>query len=204
MRKKSKKIIHNHCFVIGDVSGKGVPAALFMSAVKILTKATVKRVHNPGELLAAVNQELAPENESCTFVTAFCGILNVHSGEVRYTNAGHNAPIVLRRNGAAELVEGTRTTVIGVDEDAEFHEAKLILRPGESLCLYTDGVTEAFNMGDEMFSEERLQEEISSYPQESMKVFVHEILGEVKTFAGDMPQTDDITVLALRYIGMEE
>jgi serine phosphatase RsbU (regulator of sigma subunit)/ABC-type amino acid transport substrate-binding protein len=191
------------CFIIGDVSGKGVPAALFMSAVKTLAKATAKRVHTPAALLTAVNLELAPENESCTFVTVFCGILNVHSGEVYYTNAGHNPPFLLRQNGAVEGVEGPRSTIVGVDEDAVFHEATFTLLPGESICLYTDGVTEAFNVEREMFSEERFQEELASYPQGSMHVLVQAILSRVKAFAGEMPQTDDITVLALQYLGSE-
>ena len=195
-------IDENHlCFVIGDVSGKGVPAALFMSAVKTLTKATAKHAHRPGALLTAVNQELAPENESCTFVTVFCGILNIHTGEVCYTNAGHNPPLLLHQGNPAEFVAGTQSTVVGVDEDAVFQEARLILAPGDSLCLYTDGVTEAFNPGEEMFSEERLQQEVISYPQESMDVLVQTVLNSVKVFAGEMPQTDDITVLALRYLG---
>jgi sigma-B regulation protein RsbU (phosphoserine phosphatase) len=127
--------------------------------------------------------------------------LNVHNGEVRYTNAGHNPPLVLRQNGTAEFVAGTQSTIVGIDEEAVFHEATLTLMPGETLCLYTDGVTEAFNVEEEMFSEERLQQEMASYPQESMNGFVHTILHRVKAFAGEMPQTDDITVLALRYLG---
>ena len=192
------------CFVIGDVSGKGVPAALFMSAVKTLTKATAKHAHTPGALLAAVNQELAPENESCTFVTVFCGILDIHTGEVCYTNAGHNPPLLLHQNDIAEFIPGTHSTVVGIDEDAEFHELTLKLRPGECICLYTDGVTEAFNPEQDMFSEERLQQEIRRFPKNSMQTLVNTILERVQNFAGDMPQTDDITILALRYLGNEK
>ena len=189
------------CFVIGDVSGKGVPAALFMSAVKTLIKATAKHVQQPGKLLEAVNQELAPENESCTFVTVFCGILNVATGEMRYSNAGHNSPLLLRRNCGAVFVPNTRTTVVGVDEEAVFHEARLAFAPGDSLCLYTDGITEAFNAENAMFTEERLQRTIVSYPADSMQHFVQALLNDVKRFAGETPQFDDMTLLALRYCG---
>ena len=93
---------------------------------------------------------------------------------------------------------------MGIDEDAVYEEARLTLAPGDSLCLYTDGVTEAFNPEEEMFSEERLQQEAASYSQETMEIFVQTILHNVHTFAGAMPQTDDITVLGLRYLGNEK
>ena len=192
---------HHLCFVIADVSGKGVPAALFMSAVKTLLKTTAKHQHQPGSLLKSVNRELAPENESCTFVTMFCGILDMRSGEIRYTNAGHNSPFLLRRDGRADVLPGTRTTVVGVDEEADFHEADVILAPGESLCLYTDGITEAFNADNAMFGEERLQHTIGNYPADSMRHFVQGLMNDVKQCSGETPQSDDMTVLALRYCG---
>ncbi|MCP4404295.1 MAG: SpoIIE family protein phosphatase, partial [bacterium] len=183
------------CFVIADVSGKGVPAALFMSAVKTLIKATAKHVHQPGKLLESVNLELAPENESCTFVTVFCGLLNLSTGEVRYTNAGHNSPLLLRQEHQADFIPSTRTTVVGVDEEAVYHEATLTLVPGETLCLYTDGITEAFDAEDAMFTEERLQQTLGNYPADSMQHFVPALLKDVKNFAGETPQSDDMTVL---------
>jgi sigma-B regulation protein RsbU (phosphoserine phosphatase) len=136
-------------------------------------------------------------------LTTFCGILNIHTGEVCYTNAGHNPPLLLPQGNPAEFVAETRSTIVGIDEEAEFQEARLTLAAGNSLCLYTDGVTEAFNPEEDMFSEERLQQEAASSPQETMEIFVQTILHNVHAFAGEMPQTDDITVLGLRCIGNE-
>jgi len=189
------------CFIIGDVSGKGVPAALFMSAVKTLLKAMAKHLHDPARLLAAVNQEFAPNNESCTFVTIFCGVLNIQTGVMRYVNAGHNPPILLRQGQAADWLIGAKSPLVGFDEDAVYHESSVRLCPNDSLCLYTDGVTEAFDPNQALFSDERLLQEVASFPQDSMKALVQALVRSVQDFAGEMPQADDMTILALRFVG---
>ncbi len=190
------------CLFIGDVSGKGVPAALFVSAVKTLTKATTKLTHHPATLLDMVNQELVPGNESCTFVTIFFGILNLSNGELIYTNAGHNAPLLLRSDGTAEYFPESNSTIVGIDEEARYHESTIMLSPGEIIFLYTDGITEASSSSEELFSDERLEREISTFPKGSMELLVKSMQERMEHFSDGVPQTDDITMLALRYFGL--
>lgn len=203
-------IDHAHfCFIVGDVSDKGVPAALFMSAAKTLFKAIATRnttdddapVHIPAidSVAAAVNYELSLNNDSCMFVTAFCGILNVETGDVRYTNAGHNAPLIMRGSGDVAYLEDNRSTLIGADEDAEFTEAVFHMEPGDTLLLYTDGVTEAVNTEKQLFEEDRLRDEALRHVGEDAESCVRGVLDTVLKFSENMPQADDITILALRY-----
>ncbi len=191
------------CLFIGDVSGKGVPAALFVSAVKTLTKATTKLTHHPATLLTMVNQELVPGNESCTFVTLFFGILNLSNGELIYTNAGHNAPLLLRSDGTAEYFPESNSTIVGIDAEARYRESTVMLSPGEIIFLYTDGITEASSSDEELFTEERLEREITAFPRNSMESLVKSMQERIERFSEGMPQTDDITILALRYFGLE-
>ncbi len=198
-------------FVIGDVSDKGVPAALFMSAAKTLIKAIATRTF-PGpdgksliiprtdSVLAAVNYELSIENDACMFVTAFCGILNTQTGAVCYTNAGHNPPLLLRKGEKPEFIEENVCTIIGVDEESIFTQAAFKLNPGDTLLLYTDGVTEAKNIHDELYEEDRLHAEVSKYQGTAAEELVNTVLEAVQTFATGAPQADDITILALTYL----
>jgi len=187
------------CFVIGDVSGKGVPAAVFMSAAKMLIKATAKSTDHPGAILDFVNKELAVENEYGTFVTVFLGFLNVETGEVKYCNAGHNPPLLLSGDGQADFITGGKSLVVGVEEDAVFRSDTFVLQPGDGIFLYTDGVTEAFNTENEPFSEEKLKREVALGKSDSLKGMVTRILKDVQSHSAGQPQSDDITILALRY-----
>lgn len=187
------------CFVIGDVAGKGVPAALFMSAAKTLIKATAQSVSQPDRVLDIANRELAAGNETCTFVTVFLGILNVKTGKLCFANAGHNLPLIVRQEGEAEYLSGGKSTALGLEEDTVFSSRTIQLQPKECICLYTDGVTEAFNQQEEQFSEERLQKEISGSQHKSMKELTDEVIRAVESFAEGTPQSDDITMLCLRY-----
>lgn len=189
------------CFVIGDVSGKGVPASLFMAVTKTLIKTNAKMCASPEEILRKVNAEIARDNDSCMFVTVFCGILNIRTGEVSYANGGHNPPFILRQGKTPEFLSGGRGPAVGVLEDAVFEKAVLAMRPGDILYLYTDGVTEACNEKDELFSEERLQEMLSGTVPGSLKGLVEETLRNIRFFSGRMPQADDITLLVLKYFG---
>jgi sigma-B regulation protein RsbU (phosphoserine phosphatase) len=197
-------------FVVGDVSGKGVPAALFMSAAKTLIKAIALRLSpdqegacigppQPAAVLATVNRELSLNNDSCMFATVFCGVLNTQTGEVCYTNAGHNAPLLLRRDGEPAFVARSNCGVIGPVEDTVFTSATLQIQQGERLLLYTDGVTEAFNRQKEQFSEERLQEAVTGHPEATAEGIVNTVLSHVQAFAADVPQWDDITILTVTY-----
>jgi sigma-B regulation protein RsbU (phosphoserine phosphatase) len=192
------------CFVIGDVSGKGVPAALFMAMTITLIKSTAKKVRSPDEILNRINKELSHANDSCMFVTVFCGILNTVTGEVRYANAGHNPPLIARKGKEPEFLTGAASTVAGVDEDTVYTKESIFLQPGDTIYMYTDGLTEAFNRERVMFSEERLKEEVSLHRKDPVKEFAGNILQEVKSFTVGAPQSDDITVLVLRYEGSKK
>ncbi|MBU1727168.1 MAG: SpoIIE family protein phosphatase, partial [Candidatus Omnitrophica bacterium] len=140
------------CFVIGDVVGKGVPAALFMAMTKTLIKATAKETDSCEEILRKVNKEISFDNDSCMFITIFLAILDTQTGELYYTNAGHNPPFIRRRAQGIEVLDKAKSLAIGLDERTVFEKEKVVLQAGDVICLYTDGVTEAFNEGHEQFS----------------------------------------------------
>jgi sigma-B regulation protein RsbU (phosphoserine phosphatase) len=191
------------CFLIGDVSDKGVPAALLMARTKTLIKSAAKSRLEPDEILDSVNKEVSINNDLFMFVTVFCGILNTDTGEVWYTNAGHNSPLMVHPRKHPEFMAGTGSTALGIDEDSTFKKTNIMLKFGYTLFMYTDGVTEAFNEDEEAFSEKRLIKALSSYRQASTRDMVLSILKKIKAFTGDMPQTDDIAILALKYTPSE-
>lgn len=187
------------CFVIGDVVGKGVPAALFMAMTKTLIKITAKQTACPAEIMDKVNKEVCLDNSSCMFITIFCAIMDIKTGETWYTNAGHNPPLLITVGTKPEFLAGAKSTAIGLDGKAVYKKEKLILQPGDTICLYTDGVTEAFNEKDEQFGEERLVDLLFHRRKESVEGLVNGVLGKIKLFAGGLAQSDDVTLLALRY-----
>lgn len=191
-------------FSIGDVSGKGVPAALFMAAAKTLMKGTAGRDMAPSEVLSRVNRELCLENDSMMFVTVFCGMLNFRTGEVLYSNAGHNPPLVLRPGQPPEWLPLPDGFLLGTMEDSAYETRRILLTPGEMLLLYTDGVTEAMNGEKAFYYEERLIRAAKDHEQGSPEELVREILQSVRDFAGSEPQSDDITLLALSFRGRAE
>jgi sigma-B regulation protein RsbU (phosphoserine phosphatase) len=189
------------CFVVADVSGKGVPAALFMAVSMTLLKATARSGLPPEEIFARVNDELSRENRVNMFVTVFCGILDTRTGEVVFANAGHNHPLVMKRSGTVSFVKTVNGLALGVMEDAPYRRETLRLEPGESLFLYTDGVTEAMNPADELFGDDRLRGELETLAGRCPDDVTAAIMEQVKEFASGAPQSDDITVMAVRYKG---
>lgn len=149
------------CFAIGDVSGKGVPASLFMAVIKTLFRATAGNGGTPGEILARLNAEISRDNESCMFVTLFCGILNFRTGEVDYSNGGHNLPYHVFREGVSRL-ENSGGRALGLVEESPYVSGRIELGPGEALMLYTDGVTEAMDPEDALYSDDRLKHFLTS------------------------------------------
>ena len=145
------------CFAVGDVSGKGVPASLFMAVTKTLFKATAGNGGTPGEILARLNAEICRDNESCMFVTLFCGILNIRTGQVDYSNGGHNLPYYLHHGGVSPL-ENAGGRALGVVEQSPYASGRMVLGPGEALLLYTDGVTEAMDPSETLYSDQRLEQ----------------------------------------------
>ncbi len=191
-------------FSIGDVSGKGVPAALFMAVTKTLVKGIAKHDMTPAQTLASVNAELVIDNDSSMFVTVFCAVLNFRTGELAYCSAGHNPPLLLPAGEGPRWLEVPPDFLLGVLEDASYRTTKISLAPGDVLLLYTDGVTEAMNEHKAFFSEGALLDAVGRCVDRSPRALVTQLLEEVKAFAGNEPQSDDITLLALRFQGRAE
>jgi len=189
------------CFAVGDVSGKGVPAALFMAISKTLVKMKATEGLTSDEVLTRINQDLSVDNPSLMFVTLFLGILNIRTGELVYSNAGHEPPYVIRDNGDIEPLELTGGVMLGVEEDFVYQSERIVLKEGETLFLYTDGVTEAMDNDDQLFSDARVQKTLARLKQREIKDILHGVRSEIETFTQGSPQSDDITMLALRFYG---
>jgi len=187
------------CFTIGDVSGKGVPASLFMAVTKTLIKAKADISLNPDEILYAVNNDLYEDNDSGMFVTEFLGIMQISTGEIVYCNGGHNRPYLLRNNGEFEMLPKTTGIALGVAPDMPFMSEKIKLNHGDSLIMYTDGVTEAMNINDELFDEKRLENSIDGVIGKNAKEVVGIVLNSVYDFAEGANQSDDITIVTLQF-----
>ena len=187
--------------VIADVSGKGVPASLFMAVSRTLLRATALRGVSSAECLTYANKLLCKESLDSMFVTVFYGIYHYKTGMMDYTNAGHNPPYLLRGGRTVDCLPVASNFVVGVFDDIEFESNTLTFGIGDTLLLYTDGVTEAFNDKREQFSESNLQDILASmHESSSAKEVVTSVLQSVKTFSGDYPQSDDITLLSLQRI----
>jgi sigma-B regulation protein RsbU (phosphoserine phosphatase) len=189
------------CFVIGDVSGKGVPAALFMAVTKTHVAASTIPGKEPSDILIRANDELCKENDQGMFCTIFYGILNTKTGEVRYSNGGHNPPYLVRADGSNEQLEGTMGIALGVMGGMDFGVNTLTLGKGEAIYLYTDGVNEAMDAGGNEYSYERLEEFLKRSKGQSTTNIVNGSLDDIKDFVKNAEQSDDITVLTIRYNG---
>ena len=185
-------------FVIADVSGKGVPAAIFMAVSRTLIRATGIRGISSSECITYSNSLLEKESVNNMFVTVFYGIYNIKTGEIKYTNAGHNPPYVLKQNGTLERLPVTKNMAIGIFGDYEYEETSLQLEHGDTLLLYTDGVTEAINPSEEEFTETRLEQTLKKVSGQTCQQIIDTIKADVKTFADGAEQSDDITLLALK------
>jgi len=192
----------NHLWLaIGDVSGKGVPASLFMAATKTLLRAIAGRISQPEAILAELNNELCRDNDSGMFVTIFHGILHIPSGKLEYSNGGHNLPYVLSQHGTVAPLENPGGMALGVIESATYRAKTVRLRAGDGLFLYTDGVTEAMDSAGNLFSERRLQGVLQRANGLSPAETIQNVVSEVKRFAAGTEQSDDITTLAITYRG---
>lgn len=183
-------------FGIGDVSGKGVPAALFMAVTKTLIKAHGGKGILPAEILSAVNVDIAAGNEQSMFVSYFLGLLNVRSGELIYSNAGHLPPILKKKN-ICDRLDSIHGPVLGAIENYTYLQNSIKLLPGEILLLYTDGVTEAMNVRHELYTDNRLHHFLLNYNFKSTGTLLQDINHDVNQFARDEEQSDDITMIAL-------
>jgi sigma-B regulation protein RsbU (phosphoserine phosphatase) len=187
-------------FVIGDVSGKGIPAAIFMAVSKTAIKTTAIRNQPANECLNTINNVLAEESVSEMFVTGIYGILDITSGELELCNAGHNFPYLLRRNGTVKKLTASGGIPLGYLENFNYNKYTLKLQRGETLFCYTDGVPEAMNSASDEFSEERLEASLKIRKTYALKELLQGVVHDVKQFTGGIIQSDDITMLAIRYL----
>jgi sigma-B regulation protein RsbU (phosphoserine phosphatase) len=188
-------------FVIGDVSGKGVPASIYMAVARTMLKAIASQIHNPAECLSTVNTMLIPESDITTFVTVFYGVLNTETGTIRYCNGGHNLPYVVKKDGSVVQVENTAGLLLGKIEPMEYETKQIQLNSGEKIVLYTDGVTEAMNEDEMMYEEERLEKYLRNHPSYSDGKLLRGIIVDTLKFINKAQQSDDITLLVLEYQG---
>jgi sigma-B regulation protein RsbU (phosphoserine phosphatase) len=188
--------------VIGDVSGKGVPAALFMAVSRTLTRTIARGGGKPGACLAEVNRQLLLQGDGSAsmFVTLFYGVLEEASGELFYSNGGHLPPYLLAASGELAALPG-RGRLVGALDDASWETYRTQLRPGDSLFLYSDGITEARDTAEGFFLGQGLEEALRTCDRSTPERLVRGVLDRVRRFAAGRPQSDDLTALALHYAG---
>lgn len=190
------------CFTVGDVAGKGVPAALLMTVTQTLIKAKGSAMGlSPGKILTSVNQDLCLENPSFMFVTLFLGILNIQTGELDYCSGGHPAPLVIPATGRVTPLELTDGLALGIAADAPYRSKKAELNPNDTVFLYTDGVTEAMNREKTLFSQKRLEQDLYELGHQDLEQISAGIMERIRIFSQGEPQADDITMLIVRYQG---
>ena len=198
------RIDANHIGIaIADVSGKGVPAALFAVMSRTSLRGMAAHVRSPGMILENINNFLENHNDENLFITFFYGILNETTGQFTYANGGHNAPILVDEDGVNPL-ELTAGMVLGMFDEIEFDEATIDLKAGSRLVLFTDGIPEAFNIENEAYGDDRLLDVLASLPNRGPGDDVKKIVESVNTFVGNAPQFDDITCVILHYRGLEQ
>ena len=186
-------------FIVADVSGKGVPAALFMMRAKTLLKSAAQTGNPIEQVFEEVNNALSEGNSSCTFVTAWAGELNTRTGHVTFVNAGHNPPALLR-GGKAELIESRPSLVLGAMPDVRYRASELYMQPGDEIYLYTDGIVEQTDSSGKLYGDERLLKVLSG-PVRRQKDLLDAVTADVREYAGDTEQADDRTQLTIRYRG---
>lgn len=190
--------------VIADVSGKGIPAALLMMSARTIIKNQVMIAREFSEIMDIVNNQVCENNDTNMFITVFLGVLDLNTGEFNYANAGHNPPLIKRENTSFEWLDVKSNFVLGGVNNTHYTAEKITLHKGDTIFLYTDGVTEAFDKNDELYSASRLQKELrvsSIRKGASPKDHIEYIIKSVDAFSAGTEQSDDITMLALRYFG---
>lgn len=199
------KIGEDHLgLVIADVSGKGVPAALFMMASKIMIKNNAAVHLEPAEVLTQVNNQLCEGNEADMFVTVWFAVLEISTGKVKAANAGHEYPAISRKGKPFELYKDKHDFVLAGMEDYEYSQYDMQLQPGDRLFLYTDGVPEATNAQNELFGTDRMLEWLNQEPVATPEQLTKKVREGVDAFVKEAPQFDDLTMLAITYLGAEE
>ena len=189
-------------FCVGDVSGKGIPASLFMSVTKSLLNKILDQTHQTKDIITRVNRELSLNNESNMFVTLIIGIMDLESGKLLITNAGHNLPFIKKQSGELVCLDKIQGPLVGTFEGVEFEQKTIEIDKGDIVLFYTDGVTEAQNIRDEFYEDERLEELLKQNEFETASDITNSVFRSVLRFIGRADQFDDITILAFQYTGL--
>lgn len=184
--------------VIADVSGKGVPAALFMMLSRTVLRSVTGNIEEPGEVLTVVNDQLHEDNESCMFVTMLYIVYDPYKNELVYSSGGHDPPLLVHSDGSSVQLDLTDGMALGIVPDLKYQQSSCTLNRGDSVVLYTDGVTEAINTDEEQLGIERVREAFNSKPPMSAKQSCNLVVELVEDFARGMPQFDDTTCLVLQ------
>ena len=199
------KIDNDHlCVVVGDVSGKGVPASLFMMVARIVLRTMTKNLKDVVKAFNSTNYALAKRNKLNMFVTVWMGIIDLRSGHVEFASAGHNPPAVRHEDGSVEFIPSKSGLVMAAMENIQYKLQTYELKRGDTLFLYTDGVTEATNSKDELFGDARLLETLAKGRDQGTADICKFVKKEIDSFVQEAPQFDDITMLGVKYIGDEE
>ncbi len=188
-------------FLIADVSGKGIPAAMFMMTAKTLLKSYAESGMEISEVFTQANRKLCESNEAGMFVTAWMGVINFKNGKLSYVNAGHNPPFIKRKDGTFRLMKSRPGLVLAGMKQIKYSHREEQLQPGDEIFLYTDGVTEAANTEGKMYGKDLLAETLNGMGEVSVEKRCEEVLKNVEKFAGGAAQSDDITMLSFRYCG---
>lgn len=188
-------------FCVGDVSGKGIGSALIMALTKTLFRANVPWFEDAAKLTESVNVRLCEETGPTMFVTAFCGFLDLRDGTLRFCNAGHDRPFLLRADGRVELLQSKPGLALGVMPKFSYPLQQMTLAPGDALFLYTDGVTEAADAAEQLFGVQRLRDVLAAHGRGSSVEVITAVTEAVDRFVLKAPQADDVTMLCLRYHG---
>ena len=184
--------------VIADVSGKGIPAAIFMAVSRTLVRTIALQGYEPGTCLTKSNELLAQESIDSMFVTVFYAIYDIRTGEITYCNGGHNSPYILKANGQVEMLPLSTNCMVGAIDDWQYKSEKTRIGVGDTLLMYTDGVNEATDSDFNEYGEERMERLLSQHRGDECRTLIEALMTDVKAFAGDAPQSDDITIMALK------
>jgi sigma-B regulation protein RsbU (phosphoserine phosphatase) len=187
--------------VIADVSGKSVPAALFMVITKTLIKNRVQMGETPGEALAHVNEQLLETNDSGFFVTVWLTVIDLKTGLALQANAGHEYPALRRKDGLYEIIHSKHSPAVATIEGIRFRQSEFTVEPGDQIFVYTDGVTEATDANNNLFGEQRLADALNRHPEYPPDKLLPVVKEAIDEFVGDAPQFDDITMLSIRFNG---
>ena len=195
---------HSYCFCIGDVAGKGVPAAMLMSTCLSLLRAYVEVYDSPSAIIRRINHRLCHNNNGCTFTTMLLGVVDARTGEIRYCNAGHNPALMRREDGRVEKLNEVHGPALGILDGATYGESRAVLRAGDRLLAYTDGANETFNRRHQRYGVRRLIDFAASHAVVGSQKFLEALVGDLVAYSDGELIHDDTTLLTFRFSSREE